>query len=104
MRRDDEIIIFDDKIMYRRNGQVELKRLPGVAVVNREVNAELRPRKEQAFLYAIFTNGSHVCAVGDTVVDSGPGLAKITRAIDVGADIVESMAVDRGIGDAGVEV
>ena len=79
MRGNDKIIILDDQIMYRRNGQVELKRLPGVAVVYREINPEFGAGKEQAFFDRIFTDRSHVRAVGNTVVDSCPILSEIAR-------------------------
>src|SRR6185437_4374207 len=97
----NQIIVFDHQIMHRRDRQVELQRLPGIAVVCSEVNTEFRAGKEQPFFKRVFMDCSNVCAAGYPVVDPGPILSKIARAVDVWADIIEPMTIDGSICRAG---
>src|ERR1700704_3664095 len=77
MGGDNKIVVLDDQIMHRRNGQVELEGLPRIAVVDGKEDAKFRASKEQAFFDWVFADRSNVGAVGNAVVDRRPALSEI---------------------------
>ena len=103
-RGDGEIVAVDDEIAHGSDGHVDLKRLPMVAVVEGNVDAQLGGGVEQAILLRVFLDGVDVGAVGDSGDDVLPGLAAVVGAIDVGRVVGEAMAIDGGVGGFGIEV
>ena len=67
--RDDEIVAVDLEVAHRRHRQVELQRLPVVAVVERDERAALGAGEQQAVALRIFLHDVHVDAArADRVV------------------------------------
>ena len=63
---DDEIVLVDLEVAHRRDRQVELQRLPGVAVVERHERAALGAGEQQALPLGIFLHDVDVDAGGQT--------------------------------------
>src|SRR5271165_3742461 len=84
--------------------EVELERLPRIAVVERNVHGSFRAGVEQALAPGIFANDIGRRVVGDTAGDLDPSRAEIARAVEVRVEIVEAKTIDRRIGGAGSEV
>ena len=68
-----------------------------VAVIERNVDAQLRGGVEQAFLLGVFLDRVHVGAVWNSVDYVSPGAAAVVRAVDVGVPVGEAVAIDRGV-------
>ena len=56
---DNQITPFDGHVGDRRDGQVELKRLPARTVVERDIESELGAGKEQTPAFRVFANHKH---------------------------------------------
>src|SRR6185312_13539272 len=104
VRADDEIVAIDLEIAHRSDGQVELDRLPVVAVVERHERAALGAGEEQALAHVVFFDRVDVDAGRESGRDPLPGLAEVARAIDVGLEVLELVPVDAGVGDVLIEV
>src|SRR4029077_12981309 len=104
MRADDEIVAVNGQVAHRGVRQVELQRLPAVAVVKRNENRAFRTGKKQAFALGIFAYGIARSSGRNAVGDFGPRLAEIARAVNVRAQVIETEAVDGGVRGAGVEM
>src|SRR6185437_7384676 len=95
---DGEVVAVNDDVAHGGDGHVELERLPVVAVVEGDVDAELCGGVEEASLLRVFFDGVDEGAFGNAVRDSSPGLASVVRAVDIGALVGEAMAVDGDVG------
>src|SRR5271165_301486 len=102
MRRNYEIVVFDDKIVHWSGWQVQFKRPPLGAVVEGNVDPVLGSRIEKSTLLRVFTNGTNETALRNAVVQSCPGLAVVAGLIDVGTKIVVLMAVHGNICRTGI--
>src|SRR6266481_1417712 len=94
----------DSKIAHGSVRQVELKRLPIIAIVEGDINRAFRSGKQQPLTRAIFANHIACSAGWYAVSDFGPGLAEIARAINVRPQIINAKTVDGGVCSAGLEV
>src|SRR5947208_16953967 len=56
MRRDDEIVVLNNKIAYGTRRQIQSQRLPVGAVIERDVNASFCSGEQHAFLFRICAN------------------------------------------------
>src|SRR5580700_8150700 len=77
--------------------QVQLQRLPVITVIERNPHRSFSSSKEQALADGILAN----CIdrrIRQAVCDQLPGLATIVRSVDVGSEVVDPKAADRGIG------
>src|SRR5258708_15273434 len=104
MRGDDQVFVFHHQIMYRRYRQIELQRLPVIAIVERKVNTQLRPGKKQSFPHSVFANRADISAIRDTVRDLLPRFPEIVRAIDVRTNIIEPVPVYGRVGGFSIEM
>ena len=104
MSADDEIIAMDGEIAHGSMREAELERLPGVTIVERNINGGFRAGIEQTMAQGIFANDVGRSVVGDTAGDLGPSGSEIARTVDVRVEIVEAKTIDRGIRCAGIEV
>ena len=59
----NQVIALHQEVMDRRDGQVQLQRLPGCAVVQREEDAKLSARIEQAPSHRVLAHRMHHCAL-----------------------------------------
>ena len=94
VRGDDQVVVPLVEITDRGHRQVELQRLPVVAVVERDVDAELGAGEEQPRADLVLANRVHVGAVRDPAVDLLPAPAAVLRAVDVRVEVVELVGVD----------
>src|ERR1700722_16944495 len=87
-----------------RGGDSQLDRLPGVAVVERNVDGALGAGEKQALADGIFADYVHRRVVGQAGGDFFPSLPAVVGAINVRVKIVETETIDRGIDAVGIEV
>ena len=99
---DHEIVAVHHQVVNRRDGQVELQRLPVRSVVEGCVHAALRAGKQQALASGIFPHRAHVEVLRNAVHQQRPGLAEIRGLIDIGLLIVELVTVHRHVSRAGI--
>jgi hypothetical protein len=103
MRRDRDVVRHHDEIRHRDHRQVQRQRLPGIAVVVRDVHALLRAGVEHALLVRILAHRVHVVILTDAVRDLRPRRAVVACAEDVWVAIVEQGTLHRRESGAGVE-
>src|SRR5271165_4842574 len=84
------------------NRHVQLQRLPVIAVIERDIDAQFRSGKEQALLLGVLANRVHR-GRSDAGCYRLPGLAVVAGAIDVRLVVVQPMAVDRRVRHGGTE-
>ena len=94
VRRDDQIVVLDRQVAHRRRRQVQLQRLPVVAVVERHEDGELGAREQQSAARRILFDRLHVDARRQTARDRLPRLAAVLRAQRVRLVVGEPMAID----------
>ena len=75
----------DGQVTHGSVRQIELQRLPVVAVIERDVDGGFGSGKEQALAKGIFADDVDRSVVGKTLGDFDPGLAIVAGAIDVRA-------------------
>src|SRR5579864_2564181 len=88
------VVAVDDEVAHGSGRQVELQRLPLVAIIERDVNRALGSGEEQAFTFAIFPDRVSRLVIGQTVGDLLPGLAAVVRAVDIRMQVIETETVD----------
>ena len=95
--REHQIALGHDEIGDRRDGHVQLQRLPAAAVVERDVHAELAAGVEQPLAHRILSHdanevvGRNAAAVGE----KRPRLAVIVRPVDVRTVVVRAIGGHR---------
>ena len=104
VRSEDQIVVVKGEVAHRGRRQVELQRLPVVAVVKRDEHTQLGTGDEQAATFGIFFDRLHVDARRQAAGDLLPRLARVLRAIDVRIVVLEAMTIDRGIRFVRVEM
>ena len=104
MGADGEIVVLNDDVANRRRGKVEAQRLPMVPVVEGNIGGALRPGEEQAFALGILTNSVDVLVIGNAGDNLSPGLAAVTSAKNMRAQVVKAQGVDSRISRIGVAV
>src|SRR6185503_7738164 len=90
--RYDEIVIFDDEIVYWCYRQIQLQRLPVRAIIKGDESAEFSSRVEQTFALGIFAHSVHIGAIGNSSGDCTPIFSEICRFENVRFEIVELMS------------
>src|ERR1700740_3603629 len=98
---DRKIIVLHDQIIYWRDPQIELQRLPVGSVIETDIDAALSSSVEQTFVRGINTNGVNVVVFGNSVHDGGPGLPVIRRLKNVWGEVVHLVPFDRDIRGCG---
>ena len=104
MRADDEVVVVDLEVTNGRHRQVELQRLPRVAVVDRDERAALGAAHEQAATLRVFLDGVDVNAGGQAIRDRLPGPAEVARPVDVRVEVLQLVAVHAGIRGVRIEM
>ena len=74
VRRDHQVVVLDGDAVHRRDRQVQLKRLPRAAVVERDVDAGLGAEEQQALPLRVFVDRAREVVRADAVDDLRPGL------------------------------
>src|SRR5229473_5394 len=104
VRGDRQIVVMHDEVADRSSGHIELQRLPGIAVIERDVHAHFRASVEQAFAYRIFADAIEEAAFGNAGGGALPGFAEVTRTVEIRLRVFEAVTVDRGVRDGSVEM
>ena len=104
MRADDDIVSVDHQIAHGSRGQVKLQRLPGVAVVERDVDGAFGAGEKQPLAQGIFAHHVDGRVIRNASRDFLPGLPAIVSAIDVGVQIVKAETIHRGVHGVGIEM
>ena len=104
MRADDEIVVVDLEVAHRRDRQVELERLPRVAIVQGDEGTTFRPAHEKSASVRVFLHRVHVDTRWQSVRDRLPRLPEVAGPEEVGLKILELVPVDARIGNIRVEV
>ena len=97
MRAHHQIVSVYHQIPHRSCRQIQLQRLPRIAIIERNVDGVFRPREKQSLPQRIFAHGIHRRIIGQSVGNFLPGPAAIVRAVDVSVQIVEPQTVDRRV-------
>ena len=102
VRRDHEIVIFNDKIMNRCYRQIQLQWLPMGAIIERNNNAELGSGVKQTFALGIFAHGVHIRAIGYSTRNCAPGFSEVRCFENVRFEVVKFMSIHRHISTVAV--
>src|SRR2546423_13251329 len=97
MRGDHEIVSVNDKVAHRSRRQIELERLPGIAVVKRKVDTAFRASVKQAFANGVFADAIQKASIRDSAGNALPGLAEIARAIQIRLQVFQAVTVHSGV-------
>ena len=99
-----EVVSLDDQVVNRDGRQVELERLPALAVIGREDHAPLGSRVEHALSSSGLRERRGAGRPGAASRrEQRPGLAVVARPVEVGMHIVEHVGVDDEVGRRRVE-
>ncbi len=104
IRRGDEIVLLESEIVNGHERHVQAQGLPVIAVIERDVNALFSSRVQQNFANGILAHHAHEIDVANAADGLLPGLTKIMGTENVRMQVVEAVAIDRGVRGAGVEV
>ena len=94
----------DCEIANSGDRQIQLQRLPVIAIVKRYIDAEFGSGEEEAFGLRVFAHGAQECRRSDAVRDQLPGRAIVARSINVRRLIVDAAAIDGCISDSRIEM
>ena len=103
MRAHHQVIALDDQVVDRDSRQVELERLPGLAVIGREGHPALGADVESALLLRVVPDDVQRNILGQRSGYQGPGLAVIASPVQVGVHIVDHMRVNDDERRPGIE-
>ena len=104
MRRGNQIVVLDNDVADRSGRHVQPQRLPVAALVERNIHSALGPGKQQSFAHGVFAHGVHRFAIGNSVGNLRPGLARIVSAEDVRPQVIQPQCIDGRVGGWGVEM
>ena len=93
-----EIVVLHRQIMHRHSREIELQRLPVIAVINGEEDTSSVPAKSRPLRTGCLSNGANISAIRNTRINARPCFAEIVRAINPCADIVHAVAINGGVG------
>ena len=100
-RGHDEIFVHDFQICDRRDRQVQLKRLPTLAVVERDEHPELGASIKKPGAVGILAHDTDRMVVRNAVIscrDAGPTLTVVLGLVNVGLEITYLITKDRRVG------
>src|SRR5207237_696448 len=97
VRADGDVVVFDNQIADGRSGQIKSKRLPVVAVIERNVNRTFGSREQQAFALRVFTHDVNDLPVGNSLYDFRPSLSIVSRSINMRSIVINAQSVYRRV-------
>ena len=97
MRRHNQIRPLDLQVIYRADGQIQLKTLPRITAVKRDIQAEFRPQIEQADPIRILADSAAEMILANPIGDRLPALPIIPCAEDIRRVIIILVARRRHI-------
>ena len=98
-----QVVVLDDQVVHGDRRQVELERLPGLALVGREDDAALGSGVEHPLLLRIFPDDVERDVLGKRAGEERERLSVVPRPVQVGVHVVEHMGVGDHEGHRGVE-
>ena len=104
VRGHNQIVLVNPQIAHGGVRQVELERLPVVAVVEGDPHAGFGSGEQQTLPHGIFADGIDRRALRQPVRDQPPGLPAVMGAVNVRTEIVDAEAADRSIGGFVIEM
>ena len=84
VRSDDQIVAVNRKIADGSRRQIELQRLPVVAVIERHVDPEFCSGKQQIFFLRIFANAAQKSMRRNAIGNQLPGRTIVASSIEIG--------------------
>ena len=88
MGRNDQVIVFEEKIGDLGVGEILAHGLPFGSIIERNVDTVFCSGEKEAGALGVFTDDVDEIVVGDAVDDFGPGGAVIVGAIGVGTAVI----------------
>ena len=106
MRGDDQVAItrVDQDVVNADARQTRHKALPGLAAIERDVEAELGPDEEQVGVFEVFPQSVDIALLRQIAGDVGPGFAEVRGLEKIRRPVVQAVRIQRDVGRAGVEV
>ena len=104
MGRYDQIILMNPQIAHGSVRQVELQRLPVLAVIEGHPHRILRAREQQALAHGIFADRIDGTEVWQADGYQLPAIASIVGAVDVWMHIIDAEAAHRNVHGLLIEV
>ena len=95
MSGDDQVAVVHHEVTDRGRREVEAQRLPVVTVVERHVDAPLRPGEEERASSRVLAHGVDHLVPGDPLDPFRPRLTAVPGAVDVRVQVVEPEAIHR---------
>src|SRR5262249_39151554 len=95
--RYDQVVIVNCQVAHRAGREVQLQRLPLLAIVERYKHSKLRSGEQQPSPSRVFLDRLEIDTHRQPVRYSLPALAAIPRAINVRLIVFKSMPVYRGV-------
>ena len=103
-----QVVAVNHQVAIRRGGEIELQRLPVVAVVERDVHPALRAREQQPRLFRVAPNHPGEAAARQVprqaAHDRRPRLAVVARAEEIRLVVAGRVEVDRHVRRPRIEV
>src|ERR1700686_2530817 len=100
----DQVVLLHGEVVNGNDRHVQAQRMPVVPTVKRNIHSFFCSGIEQTFSYRVFPHGAHKIDVANAIHGFLPGLTKIPRPENVRTEIVQTIAIDRGVGSAGIKV
>src|ERR1700694_2119192 len=98
----DKIGILDDQVVDGYGGKVELERLPGGALVTRDMDTGFSSGEEQSTARGVLADGAREVVAGDAGGDLRPGCAVVVGLEEIGREVIPLVAIGGEIGGRGI--
>jgi len=104
VRRNNQVVAVNREIAHRGVRQIQLQRLPGISIVEGNIDRCLGAGKKEPLAGGIFTHGVDGSIRGQPGDNLLPVGAEVARAVDVRIQVVEAKSIDGSVGRARVKV
>ena len=98
----------DGEIAHRHGRETAALELgPRLPAVDRDIESKLRSKEEQIRLHEVFLDHMRIAANAFHILRSDqrlPCLAIVSCLVEIGRKVAKGMAIERGVGCAGIEV
>src|ERR1700730_2810997 len=100
----DQIILLYRQVVNGNDRHVQAQRMPVLPIVKRNVHRSFGSGIQKTFTRRIFAHGAHKIDVANATHGFLPGLAKIARSENMWMEIIETIAIDRGVDGGGIKM
>ena len=94
VRGHNQVVVLHHEVVHRRERQIQLHRLPLLAIVEGNENAGLSAREEQASTSGIDTHGVDIGIRGKAIPKPGPSFTEVRGLENVWREVVQFMPFD----------